>query len=294
MPEKTFEELWRSALDSCRDDLLPPVSPATGFAWGMLRFLAGQPAEAVGLLTDSAAALPAAKTLYILGLARAETGDVPGALAAFDQTLEVAPDLVPAWYQAAAALRRLGRPADEVKLLERAVENFSGTNHEGLVLNELAIALQRLGRVAEAADAYRLAARSPGADSVACRVNLALLLERGGEREEAGRLLRGVLAERSRRQVPHHLPQVCFLIHYLLGNLELAGSRPICASRHYRRSLAFAPESATAWNALAVACHAAGHRRQAASALRRALAIDPGMGPARRNLECLTGRGAAA
>ena len=294
MSEGTVEELWRRALDSCRDDFLPPGSPAAGFAWGMLRFLAGQPAEAAGLLAASAAAVPAARTLYVLGLARAGTGDAPGALAAFERTLDADPDLVPAWYQAAAALRRLGKPADEVALLGRAVEHFSGSSHQGLVLNELAIALQRLGRLAEAADAYRRAACCPAGDSVACRVNLALLLERSGERDEAAQVLRGVLAERSRRQVPHHLPQVCFLIYYLLGNLELVAGRPICASRHYRRSLDFAPDSATAWNGLAVACHAAGHRRRAASALRRALELDPELGSARRNLERLAGRGAAA
>jgi tetratricopeptide (TPR) repeat protein len=287
MSAATIEDLWRRALDSCRDDLLPRGAPASDFAYGMLRLLAAEPKEAADFLSLSAAAAPAAKTFYLLGLARAAAGDPAGALAAFHQTVDSDADLVPAWYQAAAVLRRLGRSADEVALLRRAVEHFGGTSYERYVLNELAIALQRLGQMAEAVETFRRAVRCPSGDSVACRANLAQLLERSGQRTEARQLLDGVQAERSRRQSPHPLPQVSFLIYYVLGNLDLADGRPIRASRHYRRSLEFLPDSATAWNSLAVACHAAGHRRLAASALRRALEIDPKFTAAQRNLERL-------
>lgn len=294
MPEATHEEHWRRALDSCRDDLLPAGAPAAEFAHGMLRFLVAQPKDAADHLTRSAAAAPAAKTSYVLGLARAAAGDPDGALAAFDQTLGADPDLVPAWYQAAAVLRRYGRAAEEVSLLRRAVEHFRDTSYEPYVLNELAIALQRVGDAAGAAETYRRALRCPTADSVACRANLALLLDRGGQRDEARRLLEEVRAKCGKRQAPHVLPQVSFLVYYLLGNLDLADGRPIRASRHYRRSLEFAPESATAWNSLAVAHHAAGHRLRALSAVKRALEIDPGFAAARRNLEHLAIQGEAA
>lgn len=293
MPEATVEELWRRALDSCRDDFLPAGVPATDLALGMLRFLAAQPEQAAAHLARSAAGAPAAKTSYVLGLALAAAGDAAGALAAFDETRRTDPDLVPAWYQAAAVYRRVGRTAEEVALLRSAVEHFSATSYEPFVLNELAIALQRLGDVDEAAETYRRALRCPSADGVACRANLALLLERTGKRDEARKVLDAVQAEGGRRRAPHPLPQVSFLVFYLLGNLDLADGRPIRASRHYRRSLEFAPDSVTAWNSLAVAHHAAGHCRRAAAALARALEIDPGFAAARRNLERLTQEEAA-
>ena len=294
MPENPVAEQWRRALDSCRDDLLPAGAPAADLAHGLLRFLAGQPEEATRYLTRSALAAPSAKTSYVLGLARAAAGDARGALAAFDRTLETDSDLVPAWYQAAAVLRRTGRAAEEVALLRRGVGHFRGTSYEPYVLNELAIALQRLGDVDDAAETYRRALRCPNADAIACRANLAMLLERSGRRKEARNVLDEVQAERRGRPAPHPLPQVSFLVYYVLGNLELADGRPIRASRHYRRSLEFAPDSVAAWNSLAIACHAAGHRHRAASALRRALDIDPNFAAARRNLERLAVEGKAA
>lgn len=267
--------------------VIPHGSPHSDYAFGVLSYLAADLGEAVASLQRSREAEPTARTAYALGLARAGRGDWSEALAAFLDAVELEPGLLDGYYQAAGALRRLGRAPEAADLLRRAVQRFRGTTWAPYLLNELGVSLQLQGDEEGAMESFREAAAHDGGDRVAAWANLALLLERRGRHGEAREVVERILAATAHRRSPHPLPRVSFLVFHVRGNLEFAAERPAEACRWYEKALEHAPESAPGWNSLAVAHHAAGRPLQARSALDRALAVEPGYEPARRNLEAL-------
>jgi len=290
----SVREACHQAIAALSGRVLPHGSPHADYACGVVSYLAADLGEAVTSLTRADAMAPSARAAYALGLAHAACGQGEQAAEAFLRSVEIAPELLEGYYQAATALRGLGRGAEAVAFLRQGVERFRGTSWASYLLNEMGVNLQLDGDVEGAERCFRESLAEAAGDSVAPRTNLALVLERSGRAEEARQLIEQVLEETGRRAAPHARPQISFLVFYLLGNFELADGHPLRACRAYERSLEFLPQSATAWNSLAVALHAAGRRPQAVRALRRALAADPGFHAARRNLDSLTAQGGPA
>ena len=287
----SVREACHRAIASLSGRVLPYGSPHADYAFGVVSYLAADLGEAVTSLARADASEPSARAAYALGLAHAACGQGEQAAAAFLRSVEIAPELLEGYYQAATALRTLGRGAEATAFLRQGVERFRGTSWASYLLNEMGVNLQLDGDAEAAERSFRESIAEAAGDSVAPRTNLALVLERSGRTAEARQLIEQVMEETRRRAAPHARPQISFLVFYLLGNLELADGHPLRACQAYERSLVFLPHSASAWNSLAVALHAAGRRRQAERALRRALAADPGFHAARRNLESLNPQG---
>jgi tetratricopeptide (TPR) repeat protein len=77
----------------------------------------------------------------------------------------------------------------------------------------------------------------------------------------------------------------------LLGyDYVLHADRPVAAIRVQELQIALHPDVANAYDSLGEACEAAGRVKQAVTAYRRCLELDPEFGHARERLEALEGR----
>jgi Tfp pilus assembly protein PilF len=151
-------------------------------------------------------------------------------VAAYRQALRDAPDLVEAHYNLALALERLGRKAEAEAEYRAVLKLHPGLEPAAMNLGAL---LYDDGRHAEAIAVYRqaLAARP---ESVALRNNLAESYRAAGQAENARREFEAIL-----KTQPGYAPA-----HYGLALLFDDQLRnPSLAVEHYRRYLALAPEA---------------------------------------------------
>ncbi|HYO44987.1 MAG TPA: tetratricopeptide repeat protein [Candidatus Limnocylindrales bacterium] len=108
-----------------------------------------------------------------IGWERFETGDLDGALAAFETALEARreqgkpKDTHVAEWCVARCLRALGRPGEALAILERLAASAAadGTEEDGYVSEEAGECLLVLGRADEARPQFRRAAELLGADA---------------------------------------------------------------------------------------------------------------------------------
>lgn len=183
----------------------------------------------------------------------------------------------------AVALQNLGRNAEAAAAARRALELDP---RQVSALNTLGNALRGLGRPAEAADCLGRAAGLEPRVAV-LRLNLALALRDAGALEDAASAA-GDAARLDARD-----PQA----HLLLASLSRRAGRLEEAEAAARRAVALRPSQAETHHALGRVLFDAGRREEAEACYRRALETRPGYAEARYNLGHLlreSGRLAAA
>lgn len=194
-------------------------------------------------------------------------------------------DEAEAWYRhalAAAPGHRNARINLATLLLGRdradeAVEVLAaGSRHgaDAALSYNLGYALQRLGRLAEAAAAYRDAiAAQP--DHASAHNNLGNVLWEMGRPEEARQAYEEVL-----RLDPRHANA-----RHNLGNIHYGAGRIGEALSAYRQAIAGDPNFAEAHNSLGAALYKTGCVSEAAACFARAVALKPDLAEARRHLQ---------
>ena len=99
-------------------------------------------------------AIDEAEAWFNQGNQQDESGDFEGAIASYDQALEMRPDLHEAWFNRANALSNLGRFEEAIVSYDKAIE-FKPDFHEAW--NNRGTALSNLGQLEEASASYEKA-----------------------------------------------------------------------------------------------------------------------------------------
>jgi tetratricopeptide (TPR) repeat protein len=127
---------------------------------GVVRQMQGRNAEAVAALKRALEKVPGdALVLTNLGTALRAAGDIDAAIVTLRRAAEVAPRLSAAWYNLGRALGPAGHASDANDAYARALE--CDPNHVKARIG-YADTLRIMGRIDEAAAAYREAGRRPG------------------------------------------------------------------------------------------------------------------------------------
>ncbi|WP_372398426.1 tetratricopeptide repeat protein [Azospirillum sp. HJ39] len=262
-----LEEARTRYLDILRTE---PQNPAALHRLGAVELRLGRPREAVILFQKSLAIAKDLEVYLDFGAAMAAMARWDAAATVYAAALRVAADSADAQYGLALALHRQGRPQDAEPHYRKVLATHS---HLGEVHNNLGVALQDLGRVAEAAAAHCEAARLDPADAVAwSRLGVAL-----------HRLGRNAEAEAAFRKATGFAPLDAENWHNLTALLDAAG-RPAAALAAGRRAVALDPAGARNWLALGNAAHAAERREEAWRAASAAVRLAPSDPAARNNL----------
>jgi tetratricopeptide (TPR) repeat protein len=164
------------------------------------------------------------------------------------------------WLDITDAWINSGRAADAARLLEKTVQTYPNSYRAKLFLGRARL---RLGDAAGAeAILQRAAALAP--ESVEVQVQLGVIQLARGRPAEAQRSFRAAI------QVKPNLPEAWFNLGLSLGNENRAES--IAA---FREAIRLKPNLIEAYLGLAVVLRAEGKNKEAASELRRALALRP-------------------
>lgn len=197
-------------------------------------------------------------------------GDHAGAARLFAHIAAARPSLAAAHSDLGSALLHLGKAADAVAALRRAVA--IAPEHPVYLVN-LAAALQEAGELDAAAETCRRAIeRAP--DLHHAYLNMGVILEQLGRKPEAAIHFRRAfdLAPRDPRVLTN------------LGNVELARGDAVRAAALQREALSIAPDFAEAEANLGTALLAMDQFEVAEQALRRAVKLKPGLTDAHKNL----------
>jgi len=170
----------------------------------------------------------------------------------------------------AVGLLQAGRPQDVV-IACRAI--LADRPSDALALNLLGIGLRQTGELQEAEIALRKAVEHSGGNAE-FRTNLAQLLRALGRLDDSIAEFRRALAD-----APAFLPA-----RLGLARTALQAGQPELAERAARELIEANETSHEAWSALGSALYAQQRHEEAASALRRAVAIEPRYAAARENL----------
>ncbi|HEU4390046.1 MAG TPA: tetratricopeptide repeat protein, partial [Blastocatellia bacterium] len=269
-------------------------SPHAAYACGMLCNAAGLLEQAVRWFVQSVALAPRSTTYLALGSTLMALGRWDDALAALSRATEIDPNLLPAYFRIAAVHRSQGRIDENIRVLQNALQHFARSRHRCYLHNELGLALEMTGDLEGAAKQFEAAATARHVDTIPMLANLALVLHKLARHADARELVERIIARRQNQARIHDRSDTCFLIYYVLGNSQLEGGNSVAARESFTRCLEFNPNSASAYNSLALACVAAGDPTEAIRALREALRIAPAFETAKRNLDRLAGRAEAA
>ncbi len=214
--------------------------------------------------------------LYGLGRAAQALGEPAAAVEALEKVLKLRPEAGAARYPLAQALRKLGRREEAQQLLAQSSRGeVPLPDPLADAIDELAVSSGALlgrgsealvnGRVAEAQQWYRKAVAADPRSSEARR-NLALSLSRGGEHQEARKVLEAAL-----RMHPEEA-----LLSFDLANAQLATGDPNDAIASFQRALAIAPDFEAAHFNLANTLMQLQRWQEAQGHLDRVLEISPG------------------
>ncbi len=201
------------------------------------------------------------------------------ALRCYGRALEQDRVRAEAWAGQARALLALGQPEEAFTWLEQAVR-VAGEQPGFHALR--AIAAARLGR-AEEAMAWADKAMRSGADRAEIWLGRAEVLYQRGQGHAAGRCL----DKAYEREPEASTARACGEVALGVGDLPRAHG-------WLERSRAAAPDCPLVALRLGVYWERAGHLERARTELNRALALEPGLSPARLALEDLGGRGLTA
>ena len=211
-----------------------------------------------------------------LAIALAQQQRLPEALAHYETSLALAPDVPNTCYNYGLALARVGHTPEAIAQYEtalRAKPDFAAAH-----VNRANLLLQA-GRTAEALASYEQAVRYAPNDAE-IHGSLANALFQGGRVPEALQHY-----ERGLTLVPEDAD-----LHYNFAGSLLQLGRTKEAIDHYRRSIGKRPNDADAHYNLGVALAAAGRREESAAEWRQTLRLRPDYAAARESLD----RGQAA
>ena len=136
---------------------LCPDHPEVLRLFAVGRILQGRPAEAIALLRRALAARPEDALLYNnLGSALRANGEMNDSIAAFQNACRLAPTLAAAWFNLGKTQKLLACTEDAHASLERAITLAPGHITARIVYADN---LKALGRIDEAANAYRAAVK---------------------------------------------------------------------------------------------------------------------------------------
>jgi tetratricopeptide (TPR) repeat protein len=178
--------LWADAIPLYEKALAAhPGSPAVETELGDVLLAAGEPERALPHLEAAARLHPGAAALYRVGIAHARLGDKDGAERDLRAALDARPPFGPARVALGNLLRRRGRTAEALPLLQAAAAG--GSNEErARALVALGAARLALGERAEAARAFDQAVLfAPARAEI--RVGIARAWLSGDAKEDAGR-----------------------------------------------------------------------------------------------------------
>nr|WP_228042375.1 MULTISPECIES: tetratricopeptide repeat protein [unclassified Tychonema] len=202
-----------------------------------------------------------AEELYNQGVARYRAGDLEGAIAAFNQALEIDPKFHHSWYNLGATLNKLDRNIEAIAALEKALE-IDPKYH--FTWNGLGATLHDLGRNIEAIAAFETALEIDPKYHLAWN-GLGLTLNDLGSNIEA------IAAFETALEID---PKYHLAWNGLGVSLNGLGrySEAIAA---YNQALEIDPKFHLAWNGLGNALNGWGHNSEAIAAYKQALKIDP-------------------
>jgi len=209
---------------------------------------------------------------FAAALRRHQAGDLDAAEAAYRRLLEADPRHPDATHLLGVLDLQRGRPAEALAAIDRALALALGPGRAEFHGNR-GVALRALGRLEEAAAAYREALRLDPDDPDAA-ANLGVALHELGRPAEARPHLEAALA-----RDPGHVDAL-----FGLANLLLTAGDAGRAVLLYRRARDRAPGRADILNNLAVALQAAGLQADALAAFAAAAAARPGDAGTRANL----------
>ncbi|CAO3419906.1 tetratricopeptide repeat protein [Azospirillum endophyticum] len=256
--------LYLEALDA------EPRNPAALHRLGVVESRLGRPREAVALFQQSLAIAKDLEVYLDFGNALSAILRWDAAATVYGAALRVAPDSVDAHYGLALALHRQGHPREAEPHYRKVLATHS---HLREVHNNFGVALQDLGRFAEAAAAHREAARLDPADAGAwSKLGIALhAMGCDGEAEVAFRKAVGFAPQDAENW-------------YNLACLLEASGRAEAAIAAARLAVSLDPASGRTWLALGNAAQAAERRQEAWRAAAAAVRLDPSDPAARNNL----------
>jgi protein O-GlcNAc transferase len=213
---------------------------------------------------------PKVQTLLAQALQQHQGGQLAEAERLYRQILEADPGQADAWHLFGVLALQRGQNSEA---LERIGKAIAGNNRIPAYHNSQGNALQRLGRFAEAAAAYRRALRlDPGSAGTCC--NLAVALQAQGQLDEAAAAYAKALALQ-----PGSAP-----VHNQLGTLLQQQGKLEAAAASYREALRLKPSFADAYYNLGTALQAQDKLEEATDAYGRVLALKPGCAEAHSNL----------
>lgn len=271
---------------------------------------AGAWQELEGLARDWIAAQPgAARARIALAASQLQQGRIDAAEHAAREALRLDERMAHAWHYLGVVLHRAGRHAQAEQAMDRALELLPASPEvhlaragwrieqqrlpEALAEAERAVAIEpgdhrtwamlgdarsRLGLADEAIRAYRAALRLNERD-VASREALARLLAGGGKADAAHR----TLAERSGARADARTLVA-------LGVADFNRQRYALAEDAFRKAVASSPELAEGWEKLGMALARMKRDEDAATALDRALSLEPRLVEARIERAALRAR----
>jgi protein O-GlcNAc transferase len=210
------------------------------------------------------------QTLLAQALQQHQGGRLAEAERLYREILQADPGQADAWHLFGVLALQRGENGEALERIEKAL---AGNKHNPAFHNSLGNALQRLGRFAEAAAAYRRALRlDPGSAGTCC--NLAVALHALGQLDEAATAYAKALTLN-----PGAAP-----VHNQLGTLLQQQGKLEASVASYREALRLKPSFADAYYNLGTALQAQDKLEEAADAYGRVLALKPDCAEAHSNL----------
>lgn len=312
LPSLSWAALFGGAvMRACRGGRRVPLAAAGALltCWGVLSWRQTSVwHDSLSLWGRAATVVPSALAFDDLAVGQGAAVRAVAAVASDRRALELDPSYVPAYANLGLGLKTIGRPDEAVAvwrqglalepdsallkshLGETLCADKDSCQREGLALlrqavelgaenktrDALAAALALTGDSAGARRQYEAVLAADGDDAVA-HVNLGLLLDASGARDEARNHYRRALRDRDQRAVAHAD----------WGNSLLAQGRLDEAAVHYAEAIRIAPGLVPAQVNLGNVLVRRGRFAEAAARYRAALKKDPGSFEARANLSAL-------
>jgi len=270
---------------------------------------AGNLPEAIEACRKSLALDPSSAAVYnLLGLCLKKAGNLPEAIDAYRQAISLDPGLATAYNNLGVALEKSGKPAEAIAQYGKSIEI---NPHSAICYSNLGIALKKSGQMNAALDQYGKALELDSTLS-AGYANLAVAVDEGADPVRAIAIYRTVLQAH-----PDSVEANLGLASALLSNRDYREAIRVCrkvvllkpdmVQAHAKlaaallntgevaeaivvlgQALALNEENADLLNSLGMAFAAMKKPQKAAEQFRKALALEPGHGAARRNLDKLS------
>ncbi|WP_445249862.1 tetratricopeptide repeat protein [Microcoleus sp. OTE_8_concoct_300] len=202
-----------------------------------------------------------AEELYNQGVYRYYVRDLEGAIAAFNQALEIDPKFQSAWNGLGNALYSLSRHSEAIAAFEKALEIDPKSQ---IVWNGLGVTLEDLGHYSEAIAAFEKALEIDPKFHGAWN-------GLGATLKDLGRYSEAIAAFEKALEIDPKNDYVWNNLGIALGNLDRY-SEAIAA---YKQALEINPKYCNAWNGMGATLKDLGRHSEAIAAYEKAVEIDP-------------------